>query len=99
MSVVDPVIRDYEVFKNAHDALAFFFYQNPVLDHNPAEGPFAFSVQDNSILAGTSAHHVIFADVTPEIIDLARNRGVLMMMEFEGQQPVRCTPCYFTEAF
>lgn len=99
MSNADPTIREYEVFNNEHNALAFFFYHHAILDENEAEGPFAFSIQDNSILAGTAAHHVIFADVKPELIDIARNRGVIMMMEFEGQQPVRCTPCYFSEEF
>jgi hypothetical protein len=93
------IVSEYEVFNNAHNALAFFFYQHAVLDQNTPDGPFAFSIHDNSIFAGTAAHHVVFPDVTPDIIDIARNRGVIMMMEFEGQQPVRCTPCYLSEAF
>ena len=99
MSDAELIIRDYEVFKNEHNALAFFFFQHASLDQNGAEGPFSFSIQDNSILAGTAAHHVIFEGVKPDIIDIARNRGVIMMMEFQGQQPVRCTPCYITEEF
>jgi hypothetical protein len=99
MPNTDLTVKDYEVFKNDHNALAFFFYHNPILDQNAAEGPFAFSIHDNSILAGTVAHHVVFADVNPDLIDVARQRGVIMMMEFEGQQPVRCTPCYLSEKF
>jgi len=95
----DITVRDYEVFKNEHNALAFFFYHSPVLDQNAAAGPFWFSVHDNSILAGTEAHHVVFADVKQDIIEVARQRGVIMMMEFEGQQPTRCTPCYLSESF
>jgi len=93
------IVRDYEVFKNEQNALAFFFYHQVALDQNNAEGPFAFSIQDNSILAGTAAHHVIFAGVNPDLINIARERGAIVLMEFEGQQPVRCTPCYFSEAF
>ena len=95
----DLIVKEYEVFNNEHNALAFFFYLNPVLDQNAEEGPFAFSIHDNSIFAGTAAHHVIFADINPDLIGVARQRGVIMMMEFEGQQPVRCTPCYLSEEF
>ena len=99
MSDSELIIRDYEVFKNEHNALAFFFFHHAALDQNEAEGPFSFSIHDNSIFAGTAVHHVIFEGVKPDIIDIARQRGVLMMMEFQGQQPVRCTPCYITEEF
>ena len=99
MADTDLTIKDYEVFKNERNALAFFFYHHAELDQNPAAGPFWFSIHDNKILAGTESHHVIFADVKSDIIDIARQRGVIMMMEFEGQQPVRCTPCYLSAAF
>ncbi len=92
-------LTDYEVFKNEQNALAFFFFHQPVLDQNPAEGPFWFSIRDTSILAGTEEHHVVFAGVKRDIIDIARQRGVIMMMEFKGQEPVRCTPCYLSETF
>ena len=99
MADTDLTIKDYEVFKNESNALAFFFYHHAVLDQNAVTGPFWFSIRDNSILAGTEAHHVIFADVKQDIIDIARQRGVIMMMEFEGQQPTRCTPCYLSATF
>lgn len=99
MSDTDSIIHEYEVFNNEHNALAFFFYHHKALDQNEAAGPFAFAIHDNSIHAGTAAHHVIFPDLEQNIIDIARDRGVIMMMEFEGQQPVRCTPCYFSEEF
>ncbi len=92
-------VAEYEVFKNERNALAFFFYRQPVLDQNPAEGPFWFTLQDNRILAGTTAHHAVFEDVKQDIIDIARQRGVIMLMEFENQQPVRCTPCYLAATF
>jgi hypothetical protein len=95
----DLTVKEYEVFNNEYNALAFFLYHHTVLDQNATEGPFAFSIHDNSIFAGTAAHHVIFESVQQEIIDIARQRGVIMMMEFEGQQPVRCTPCYISEDF
>src|ERR1700733_11355763 len=99
MADTDLTVKDYEVFKNEYNSLAFFFYHNPVLDQNAAEGPFWFSVHDSKVLAGTAEHHVIFADVKQDIIDTARQRGVIMIMEFEGQTPVRCTPCYLSERF
>ena len=99
MPDTDLTIKDYEVFRNERNALAFFFYHHPELDKNEAAGPFWFSIHDNSIFAGTESHHVIFADVKPDIIDIARQRGVIMMMEFDGQQPTRCTPCYLSAAF
>jgi len=96
MAEMDLVIQDYEVFSNDKNALAFFFYHHPALDNNPQEGPFWFSIHEDSILAGTQEHYVVFPGVTAEIIEVARQRGVLMMMEFEGQEPVRCTPCYLS---
>ena len=100
MTDTNIIIKDYEVFKNEQNALAFFFYHHASLDNNAADGPFSFAIhEDNSIRAGTAAHHVVFTNVTPDIIDIARQRGAIMMMEFEGLQPVRCTPCYFSEAF
>lgn len=92
-------IAEYEVFKNDKNALAFFFHKQDALDANAKEGPFWFSVQNGSIRAGTEAHHVHFEDVKPEILDIARNRGVIMLMEFDGQKPVRCTPCYLAAVF
>jgi hypothetical protein len=93
------VIPEYEVFKNEKDALAFFFFRQPELDQNPQEGPFWFTVENNRIAAGTPGHHAVFGGVQPEIIDIAKQRGVIMLVEFEGQQPVRCTPCYLSDKF
>ncbi|MBU6475790.1 MAG: hypothetical protein KGL10_08645 [Alphaproteobacteria bacterium] len=99
-SAEETVVQDYEVFKNEKNALAFFFYHNAVLDMNNAVGPFWFSIRgDNAIRAGTQAHHVVFEDVNADIINMARERGVIMMMEFVERDPVRCTPCYITDAF
>lgn|SRR3989304_733757 len=99
MSGEDSTVAEYEVFKNDKNALAFFFSRHPALDQNPATGPFWFTVQDDRIIAGTSDHHATFEDVQPDIINIAKQRGVIMMIEFENQQPVRCTPCYFSNDF
>ena len=97
-AVAEPVIAEYEVFKNERNALAFFFYKTPVLDGSNDEGPFWFSIHDNNrIVAGTEKNHAIFPDVTPDVVDIARDRGVIMLVEFEEQHPVRCTPCYFSD--
>lgn len=93
------VVSEYEVFKNGRNALAFFFYKHPTLDGNPEEGPFWFTIQENRIIAGTELHYAIFEDVSQGILDTARQRGVIMMVEFENQQPVRCTPCYLSDNF
>ena len=95
----NAVIAEYEVFKNDKNALAFFFYKHPALDGNPAEGPFWFSIRDGRIVAGTEQHHAVFENVTENILTVARQRGVIMLMEFENQQPVRCTPCYLSDSF
>ncbi len=96
---VDPVVSEYEVFKNERNALAFFFFHHPVSDQNKAEGPFWFTIEADHISAGTETHHVLFEDIKREVLDIARQRGVIMLVEFENQQPVRCTPCYLTDMF
>jgi len=94
------VVSEYEVFKNGRNALAFFFYRHPTLDDNPEEGPFWFSIDEhNRIVAGTEAHYAVFQDVSQNVLDTARQRGVIMLVEFENQQPIRCTPCYLSENF
>lgn len=94
------IVAEYEVFKNKKDALAFFFYHQPSLDGNPPEGPFWFRIQDEkNIVAGTEDHYAIFQNITNDIIDTARQRGVIMLVEFENQQPFRCTPCYLSDSF
>ncbi len=93
------IISQYEVFKNERNALAFFFAREAALDMNAIEGPFWFTAEDNRISAGTAGHHAVFEDVQPEIVSIAKQRGVIMLVEFENQQPVRCTPCYFSDTF
>lgn len=105
MSAVDisqgegNVVQEYEVFKNKRDALAFFFFHQPVLDKNPLIGPFWFSLKKDSIVAGTEIHSVVFKDLMSDILDIAKQRGVIMLVEFENQNPLRCTPCYITKTF
>lgn len=99
-AVAAAVVPEYEVFKNKKDALAFFFYHQQSLDGNPPSGPFWFRIQDNkNIVAGTEEHYAIFQGLTPNIIDTARQRGVIMLVEFENQEPFRCTPCYLSDSF
>jgi hypothetical protein len=95
----EAIVQEYEVFKNARDALAFFFYRQVSLDDAPAEGPFWFSVNNDTITAGTESSHAIFQGVKPNIVSVAKRRGVIMLVEFENQQPVRCTPCYLSDSF
>lgn len=92
-------VSEYEVFRNEKNALAFFMARQNVLDSNPSEGPFWFTVEGQNILAGTGEFHAVFEDVEADVIEVARQRGVLLMIEFENQQPVRCTPCYLSEHF
>jgi len=95
----NSVVAEYEVFRNGRNALAFFFYRQPSLDNNPEDGPFWFTVQENRIIAGTESHYAIFEDVSTSVLDTARQRGVIMLVEFENQQPMRCTPCYLSDNF
>ena len=97
--MTDGVVQEYEVFKNGRDALAFFFYRQPSLDDTPEEGPFWFSVQGDAIRAGSESSHAIFEGVSRSVIDTAKKRGVIMLVEFENQQPMRCTPCYLSDNF
>ena len=90
----DYVIQEYEVFKNERDALAFFFHRQANLDDNDVNGPFWFAIDGKRILAGTDDNHAVFENLEKDILETARRRGVLMLVEFEDQQPYRCTPCY-----
>lgn len=99
MAAANPVVAEYEVFKNAKNALAFFFYRQPSLDAAAEEGPFWFTIQDGRIVAGTEDSYAVFEDVNRDILDTARQRGVIMLVEFENQQPMRCTPCYLSDNF
>src|SRR4051812_33374089 len=89
-----PVVTQYEVFRNERDALAFFFYRQPELDRMPEAGPFWFSIRDSSIHAGSEDHFAIFENLSTDLIETARQRGVIMLVEFEDQAAMRCTPCY-----
>jgi hypothetical protein len=93
------LVAEHEIFKNNKNALAFFFYHQQSLDGNPQEGPFWFRIDNNRIIAGTEEHFAVLDDVTPPLIEAARQRGVIMLVEFEEQQPVRCTPCYLSDNF
>ena len=93
------IVQEYEVFKNDRNALAFFFFHHPVLDNNPSVGPFWFSLRSDGIVAGTENHSVVFEDLKLDILGIAKQRGVIMLVEFENQNPLRCTPCYLTKMF
>lgn len=95
----NPVVSEYEVFRNERNALAFFFFRHPALDNNAEDGPFWFTIQDNRIVAGTEDNYAVFEEVSSGILDTARQRGVIMLVEFENQQPMRCTPCYLSDNF
>lgn len=94
-----PVVQtpEYEVFRNEKNALAFFLYRQGALDHLSNDGPFWFQIDGNRILAGTEHHQTIFEGMSEELLNVARSRGVIMLVEFENQQPKRCTPCYLTD--
>jgi hypothetical protein len=96
---VSPVVSEYEVFINDANALSLFFYRHPVLDENAEEGPFWFNIQnENRLIAGTGGAYAVFENVSADVISTARKRGVLMLVEFENQQPYRCTPCYLSDS-
>ncbi len=95
MNGTDSIVTTYEVFSNGSDALAFFMPRHPPFDGMAEEGPFWFSIQNNLIIAGDDhSRFAAFPDLAPELLDIARQRGVIMLVEFENSQPLRCTPCY-----
>lgn len=93
------VVEEYEIFTNAKEVVAFFFYKQEVLDKNSPEGPFVFTISGNNVFAGTKENYVVFPEVNEEFITKARKRGNILLMEFEDRDPVRATPCYFVEGF
>lgn len=95
---MNAVIAEYEVFKNASNALGFFFYKNEVLDHAPKDGPFWFEIKSKNIVAGSDNAKAVFEGVTDDVLSTARERGVIMLVEFQDNQAVRCTPCYLTDS-
>ncbi len=93
----NPITPEYEVFLNGQNAVAFFMHRHPVLDANDDMGPFWFAVHnEDTLVAGTETNYTILPQVTPEIIDIARQRRVIMLVEFENQKAIRCTPCYLS---
>jgi len=93
----NPIVSEYEVFQNGRSALAFFFYHQASLDENAEEGPFWFTIDGQRIIAGTEDSYAVFESVEKSVIDTAKKRGVIMLVEFENQQPFRCTPCYLSD--
>ncbi len=93
------LVKEYEVFNNAKDAIAFFLFHQENLDNNSKTGPFYFTIDGDSIIAGTKEFYATSGGVNPDVIKIAKERGVIMLMEFEGENPIRCTPCYFNENF
>ena len=88
---------EYEVFRNEKNALAFFLYRQGTLDAMGNDGPFWFQITDDRIIAGSERHQTLFEGMSNELLSVARERGVIMLVEFVNQQPVRCTPCYLTD--
>ena len=91
-----PVVPEYEVFRNDNNAVAFFMNRQPSVDTAGGEGPYFFSIHEGkNIVAGSENGQVFFADVAEDVVEAAITRGVLLMVEFEDQKPIRCTPCYY----
>jgi len=91
------IVEDYEVFTNDRDAVAFFMLRHQALDENREKGPFLFALQgDDTLIVGTEEHHAIFPNVKASVVDALRQRSALLLVEFENQQPFRCTPCYLS---
>lgn len=92
----NPVVPEYEVFRNDNNAVAFFMNRQPSIDTAGDEGPYFFTVHEGkNIVAGSDNGQVYLADVAEDVIEVAVTRGVLLMVEFEDQKPIRCTPCYY----
>lgn len=92
-------VPEYEVFTNDGNALTFFMNRHSVLDNLAASGeaPTLFTISGTTITAGTHQHHVFFADLEPELLATAKERGVILLIEFEDKKPLRCTPCYLVK--
>ncbi len=94
MTTISPIVPEYEVFENERNALAFFLGKHPMLDQNDDNGPFWFITHNSGIIAGSGENQAVFPVVDPKLIATARERGVILLFEFEGQEPSRATPCY-----
>jgi hypothetical protein len=98
MTGVDPVVPEYEVFQNKNNAVVFFMSRQSSLDEADPDGPFWFTVHEGkNLIAGSEGGQAYFSNVANDVIETAKERGVILLIEFENQEPVRCTPCYFTE--
>ena len=82
---MNPVVPEYEVFKNERDALAFFFYKHPTLDGNPEEGPFWFAIRDDRIVASVE-------DILEERVTLRRKVARVPKAQVRDHRPVICRP-------
>ncbi len=92
-----PLASEYEVFVNKQNALAFFMHRHPSLDGAEDAGPFWFAIHnDDTLVAGTEENYAIFPNVSKEVIDIAKQRKIVMIVEFENQKAIRCTPCYLS---
>ena len=92
-----PIASEYEVFVNKQNALSFFMHRHPSLDDAEDSGPFWFAVHNNdTIVAGTEENYTIFPTVSKEVIDIAIQRKIILIIEFENQKAIRCTPCYLS---
>mgnify|MGYP000695637209 CR=1 FL=1 len=91
----EAVVSEYEVFKNDNNAIAFFLSRQEAADLTGDAGPFWFSVHEGAnIIAGSETAQVYLSNVSEKVIETALERGVILLIEFENQKPVRCTPCY-----
>lgn len=88
---------EYEVFRNGKNALAFFLYRQGALDQLSNDGPYWFQITRDAIIAGSETYQTRFENLDTELLSVARERGVIMLVEFENQVPLRCTPCYLTD--
>ncbi|MDD9900457.1 MAG: hypothetical protein OXT65_05725 [Alphaproteobacteria bacterium] len=95
---ISPRVNEYEIFINQKNALAFFMNRSPILDENPEEGPFWFVIDKQRIIAGTADAYAVFEEIEERLLDVARRRGVITLVEFQDQQPYRITPCYLVES-
>ncbi len=93
------IVPEYEVFQNDNNAVAFFLSRQESADLAGDQGPFWFSVHgDNNIVAGSENGQVVFSNVAENVIKSVTQRGVILLVEFENQKPLRCTPCYIMNA-
>lgn len=94
----EQLVPEYEVFQNDNNAVAFFLNRQASADLAGDNGPYWFMVHEGkNIVAGSESGQAFFADVAEDVIKIARERGVILLIEFENQSPIRCTPCYYMD--